>query len=167
MIRRNRPKVAATATKPPTTVALRCAGALLQESPLEPNADATLWVALIRSTNRTPDGWVRQLWQPSHDRLGWLVPAECRFGAVVEFGADLPPTCRRPAVPVRWHGIAVAHERDWLVLHGPYPHPSIAEQIAVEWLTPARAQVIALHDPTATPVVEQQGRPPTSRRTDR
>ena len=150
------------------TVALRCAGALLQESPLALADGAVPWAALIWSTNRTPAGWARQVWHQPPDRDGWLIPAECRFGAVVEFGADRPAHRRRPAQVYRWYGIAVAHERDWLVLHGPHAHPADAERLALEWLTPARAHVIALHDPTALlpAAPEPDARPSIRRRTE-
>jgi hypothetical protein len=140
-----------------TTIALRCAGAVLLESPIVPTAQSRVWVALIRFAPHTTIGWARQLWRP--DEAGWTVPRSCVFGTIIEFGADITTGRRRHRGPVRWYGIAVAHEHDWLICHGPHPTPDIAEHTASEWLQHARAYAVTLHDPTVEHNADPTRRP--------
>jgi hypothetical protein len=144
-------------TSDPTTIALRCAGAVLLELPIAPTANGRVWVASIRSAPHTTIGWARQLWRP--DMIGWTVPNSCVFGTVVEFAADITTGRRRHRHPVRWYGIAVAHEHDWLICHGPHPTPDTAEHVASEWLRSARAYAVTLHDPTTDHTTDQTRRP--------
>lgn len=146
-----RPAVAATTVPEPCTVALRSGGSTLVEFPLALGSDAMPWVAIVRRAASVPEGWARQFWWPAPDGAGWSIPHACVFGAVVEFGAD-PRQRRRGGRRLhRWYGIAVAHDHDWLVVHGPYPHPADADRQAAEWLATARAYAVALHDPTGEP----------------
>jgi hypothetical protein len=154
-------------TGDPTTVALHCAGATLLELPITPTARSRVWVASIRSAPHTPRGWARQMWRP--EIIGWTVPNSCVFGTIVEFGADITTGRRRDRRPVRWYGIAVAHEHDWLICHGPHPTPDAAEHAAHGWLRRARAYAITLHDPTIDHTANPTRRPAltgeTSKRT--
>jgi hypothetical protein len=144
-------------TSDPTTIALRCAGAVLLELPITPSVNSRVWVASIRSAPHTPAGWARQLWRP--DTIGWTVPGSCVFGTVIEFGADITTGRRRDRRQVRWYVIAVGHEHDWLICHGPHPTPDIAEQVASEWLRSARAYAVTLHDPTIDHTSDPTRRP--------
>jgi hypothetical protein len=153
----------AATTPTPCTVALRTAGAMLVELPITPAPDPVLWVAIIRPAACAPGGWARQLWWRTVDGAGWSIPHACIFGAVVEFGADPHPRRHRDRHPHRWYGIAVAHDHDWLVVHGPYAHPADAERQATEWLASARAYAVALHDPSAE-APEPAHRPTATRR---
>ena len=82
----------------------------------------------------------------------------CVFGTVIEFGADITTGPRRDRRPIRWYGIALAHETEWLVAHGPYRHPAHAHRQATAWLVTARAYAISLHAPTE-PVEQRSLRP--------
>ena len=141
--------VEAARTVGPVTVALRCAGPVLLELALTPDRGVQPWVASIRTASHRADGWARQPWRPAPDGAGWTIPASCVFGTIVEFGADRTTGRRRHRRTVRWYGIAVAHEPDWLILHGPHPHPANAEHQAARWLTAAKAYAITLDDPCA------------------
>jgi hypothetical protein len=81
------------------------------------------------------------------------------FGTIVEFGADITTGRRRDRRPVRWYGIAVAHEHDWLICHGPHLAPDAAEQAADRWLRSARAYAVTLHDPTIAHTNDPTRRP--------
>ena len=48
--------------------------------------------------------------------------------------------------PVRWRGVALAHETDWLVLLGPFPHANDGHVQADACLTPARTDALSLSD---------------------
>jgi hypothetical protein len=144
-------------TNDPTTLALRCAGAVLLELPITATAQSRVWVASIRSAPHTPAGWARHMWRP--DTIGWTIPNSCVFGTVVEFGADITTGRRRDRGPVRWYGIAVAHEHDWLICHGPHPTPDAAEYTSSRWLQRARAYAVALHDPTIDHTTDVTRRP--------
>jgi hypothetical protein len=141
----------------PTTIALRCAGAALLELPITPTPRSQVWIASIRSAPHTATGWVRHMWRP--DIIGWTIPNSCVFGTVVEFGADITTGHRRHRRPVRWYGVAVAHEHDWLICHGPHPTNESAECTADGWLRSARAYAVTLHDPTADQTVDRTRRP--------
>lgn len=137
----------------PVTTALRCVGAILLELPHLPTPGPTPWVATIRSAPHQPDQWARQIWRPVEQ--GWTIPSACVFGTIVEFGADHTAGRRRDRRTVRWYGIAVAHQHDWLILHGPHAHPTDAEYLARQWLAPARAYAVTIHDPMTDRTPEQ------------
>jgi hypothetical protein len=141
----------------PHTVALRCAGPVLLELPIAPAPRSVVWVASIRSAPHTPIGWVRHVWRA--EPAGWIVPNSCIFGTVIEVGADITTGRRRDRRPIRWYGIAVAHEHDWLIAHGPHPTPGDAEHQAGEWLRAARTYAVTLHEPTSTHTPDTTRRP--------
>ena len=63
---------------------------------------------------------------------------------------------RRTAAPARSN--AVAHDHDWLVVHGLHQHAADADRHAAAWLASARAYVVVLHDPAAAPA-DDRSRP--------
>jgi hypothetical protein len=132
----------------PTTIALRCAHSLLLETPVTVEKYSRVWVSSMRPMPHHPDGWNREVWPAV--AAGWIIPASCVFGTVVEFGADITTGPRKHRRPVRWYAVALAHEPDWLVVHGPHQHPNDAYQQATAWLTTARAYTVSVHAPTDT-----------------
>ena len=124
---------------------LRCVGSTLIELPLIPEPGAGLWIATVHAATELADGWARHLWEPTVGR-GWTIPERCAFGSLIEFGADTAEA-RRQSNPHRWYGIAIAHEPQWLVVHGPFDGPAGADSQAREWLTKSRAEATERNDP--------------------
>lgn len=130
----------------PTTRALRCSHSLLLETAVTIEQHSRVWVASIRPTPHLAENCHRDVWPMSN--VGWTIPTSCVFGTAIEFGADIVTGPRKHRRTVRWYGIAVAHEPDWLVVHGPFPHPTDAHKQANAWLASARAYAVSLHTPT-------------------
>lgn len=138
----------------PTTSALRCSHSLLLETAVTIEQRSRVWVASIRPAPHLADDWHRDVWPMSNP--GWTIPTSCVFGTVIEFGADIVAGPRKHRRTFRWYGIALAHEPDWLVVHGPFPLPTDAHKQADAWLTSARAYAVSLHapsDPTERPTM--------------
>ena len=133
-----------TATTPTGVVALRTIGPLLIELPFPVPAGLRVWAASIWPDPASPPGWGRQLWRYDQDRRGWVIPANCTHGAVVELGAATHARRRRPArTQIAWYSVALAHDHQWLVCTTPFTNPADAQRHATQLTDHHRQAVIA------------------------
>ena len=89
---------------------------------------ARAWVASIWPS---PDlaGWGHELWRHDPIRRGWIIPASCTHGTIVEVGTTIERR-RRRRTHTAWYAIAIAHDQHWLMCTNPYPGPGEAHQHA-------------------------------------
>ena len=110
----------------------RYAGGCVLETPdLDPRQVADVenwaWIATIWTDPRQLGGWGVLEWTPG--QRGWIVPATTAIGDVVEFGVGALDTSGHTRFDRWWGWIArVSHHA--LIVIGPFPHPSRAEDAA-------------------------------------
>ena len=130
-------------------VALRTVGPVLIELPTAIPAGHRAWVASIWPS---PDlaGWGRELWRHDPVRRGWIIPASCTHGTIVEVGATIERR-RRRRTHTAWYAIAIAHDQHWLICTNPYPGPGEAHQHARQLTDCYRRGIIEQHRTSTTP----------------